>query len=274
MRNRRGTVAETYIIRRMRAWSPSRLTVLLLLLLVTTGCSNPLGKQYEYEEQLYLSVDGSATLVIDSSIPALVALRKLPLDPSARTPVDRDQVMRLYATAGCAEVRVGQSWMRHGRRFVQIRVQAADVTELASCGPVSWSSFQFERQQEGERAIVHYTQTVGASADGDPGAVNWNGSELVGFKLHLPSRIIFHNVKRPDGTNGEPDRGNILTYEQRLADRRAGQPVSMEVRMDSQSILHRTLWLFAGAFVAAMMVIMTLVWWTIRRAKKTVGAPH
>jgi hypothetical protein len=272
MRNRRGIVAETYIIRLMRVRFSARLATLLLLV-SAASCSNPLGKQYEYEEQLYLSVDGSATLVIDSSIPALVALRRLPLDPSTRMPVDRDQIRRIYATAGCADVSVGQPWTRYGRRFVQITVEASDVTALASCGPVSWSSFAFERLQDGERTVIHYRQTVGASAGGDPGPVNWDGGELVGFKLHLPSRILFHNVKRlEDGANGEPERGNILTWEQRLTDRRAGHPITMEVRMDSQSILYRTLGLFAGAFVAAMLLIATIVWWTILRARRKVRA--
>lgn len=257
----------------MRVWSTVRLTILLPLVVVLAGCSNPLGRQYEYEEQLYLGVDGSATLVIDSSIAALVALRNLPLDPSARTSVDRDQVMRLYATAGCQEVRVGQPWTRHGRRFVQVRVQVDDVRELAACGPLSWSTFSFERHQEGERQVISYRQTVGAPSVGDPGNVNWDGSELVGFRLHLPSRIIYHNVKRlEDGSNGEPDRGNILSYEQWLKDRRAGQPITMEVRMDSQSILYRTLWLFAGAFAAAVLLILTLVWWTVRRARRKIAA--
>jgi hypothetical protein len=46
----------------------------------------------------------------------------------------------------------------------------------------------------------------------------------------------------------------------------------MEVRMDSQSILYRTLWLFAGAFAAAVLLIMTLVWLTVRRAKRKLAA--
>lgn len=236
---------------------------------VAAACTNPLGRQYEYEEQLYLYVDGGATLVIDASIPALVALRKLPLDPSPKTPVDPDQVRRLFATAGCADVRVGSPWVRQGRRFVQVTVQAADVRQLAACGPASWSTFQFDRQQEGDREVIHYRQTVGPPAAGDPGPVSWTGNELVGFKLHLPSRIIFHNVKRlEDGSNGEPSRGNILTYEQYLRDRRAGKPIEIDVRMDSQSILYRTLWLFAGAFAAAATAIIGIVWLTIRRARK------
>lgn len=255
----------------MRARSWIRLGVVAAVLWAA-ACSNPLGRQYEYEEQLYLEVDGSATLVVDASIPALVALRKLPLDPSPRTPVDPDQVRRLFSTAGCQDVRVGSPWVRQGRRFVQVTIQAADVREFAKCAPVSWSSFLFEREQQGEREIIHYKQVVGDAAGGDPGAVNWTGTELVGFKLHLPSRIVFHNVKRlEDGSNGEPSRGNILAWEQWLKDRRASRPIEIEVRMDSQSILYRTLWLFAGAFVAASAVLLSLVWWTIRRAKRRVA---
>ena len=37
--------------------------------------------------------------------------------------------------------------------------------------------------------------------------------------------------------------------------------------MESQSILYRTLWLFAGAFSAAVIVLALLVWWTMRRGR-------
>jgi hypothetical protein len=257
-----------YIIRAMYVWA--RRAAAIVLGMAATGCHNPLGKQYEYEEQLYLSVGGAATMVIDTSIPALVALRGLPIDPSPRLSVDRDQIRRLYSVAGCPGARVGQPWVRRGRHFIQISVKTDDVRRLGACGPLAWSTYTFE--QDG--SVIHYKQVVGAPAGGDPGAVNWTGQELVAFKLHLPSRIIYHNVKRlEDGSNGEPDRGNILTWEQWLRDRRAGAPVTMDVRMDSESILYRTLWLFAGAFVAAVLVLMTLIWMTMRRAKGRALAP-
>jgi hypothetical protein len=246
----------------MRDWA--RRAAVIAVLTVVAGCQNPLGRQYEYEEQVYLGVDGKATVVIDTSIAALVALRGLAVDSSSRLPVDRDQVRRLFSVAGCTNARVGQSWVRRGRRFIQVRVQTDDVRQLKSCGPLAWSSYLFEQQGN----VIHYKQVVGAPAAADPGAVNWNGSELVGFKLHLPSKIIWHNVKRlEDGSNGAIDRGNILTFEQYLRDRRAGRPVEMEVQMDSQSILYRTLWLFAGAFLAAVLVLIMLIWVTMRRAK-------
>ncbi len=244
---------------------PASAAAIALAVVVLTACSSPFGKQYEYEEQIYLSIDGKATVIIDASIPALVALHGLPLDPSLRSPVNRDQVRRLFASAGCEDVRVGQPWIRRGRRFVQIRLATPDVRRLQSCGPLSWASYRLTRDEQ----YLSYDQTVGPPRAGDPGNVNWNGSELVGFKLHLPSRIVHHNVKRlEDGANGEAGRGNILTWEQRLSDRRAGQPLEMSVRMDAESILFRTLSLFAGAFGAALLMLATLIWLMVRRARR------
>jgi hypothetical protein len=246
----------------MRAWG--RWTAAIGLVVATVGCHNPLGRQYEYEEQLYLGVDGAAQTVIDASIPALIALRGLPIDTASRTSIDREQIRRIFSEEGCTNVRVGQPWVRRGRRFVQIRVTSPDVRQLQACTPLSWSTYTFELTGN----VIHYAQTVGAAAGANPGTVNWTGDELVAFKLHLPSRIIDHNVKRiEDGSNGTVERGNILTWEQRLSDRRAGVPVSIDVRMGAESILYRTLWLFAGAFAAAVTLLIVLIWLTMRRAK-------
>jgi hypothetical protein len=79
--------------------------------------------------------------------------------------------------------------------------------------------------------------------------VGWTGKELVAFRLHLPSRIRHHNA-RDINTNETltTERGNILRWEQYLADRLDGVPVEIEVRMESQSILYTTLWLFGPHF--------------------------
>ena len=47
----------------------------------------------------------------------------------------------------------------------------------------------------------------------------------------------------------------------------AGVPLAMVVHMDATSILHTTLWLFAGAFVAAVIVLVGIIWWVVRRRK-------
>ena len=43
--------------------------------------------------------------------------------------------------------------------------------------------------------------------------------------------------------------------------------------MDRQSILYRTLWLFAGAFAAAVLLLVGIIWWTMRKGAKD-GEPR
>jgi hypothetical protein len=256
-----------YIIPRMRARVRLALAGLLLFT-IAAACRNPLGREYEYEEQLYLQVNGSATVIVDASIPSLVALRGLAFDTSFATRPDRAAIRKVVEAGGCPAVTVGQPWTRHGRRFVQIRIATKDVRTLAGCALLSWSTYALDPDPE-SRDTLRYRQTVGAAANGNPGDPKWTGKELVGFKLHMPSKITLHNVKLLDtGENGTVERGNILTYEQRLTDRRAGTPLEMNVEMGSQSILYHTLFLFAGAFAAAVVALAVTVWLTVRHGRR------
>ena len=222
------------------------------------------GKQYEYEEDLYLSLDGSATLIVNSSIPALVALRGLDLDLNPATRPDLNRIRAAYQSPVTEVTRVSPPWRRAGRRFVQVRLNIKDIQKLGETPPFSWSRYTLT-VQNGHHV---FEQKVGASAlrPGTLQNVGWNGSEIVAFRLHLPSRIIWHNSRDLD-TNQPTSaaRGNILAWEQHLADRLEGAPIDVKIEMDSQSILHRTLWLFAGAFAAAVAVLALLIWLTMRK---------
>lgn len=261
-----------YIIRivRVRAVKPFVLVALVAVVaLVAASCANPLARQYEYDEQTYLETDGSATVVLSASVASLVALRSLPLDPSPEARLTSDDVRRVFEAAGCVVERAARPWRRAGRRFVQARIHVDDVRKASSCGVLGWSSYGFDATPE----QIRYTQTVGAPSGTAPSGVNWDGSELVAFKLHLPSRVTYQNVRRlEDGEPGSVERGNILTWEQRLSDRLAGAPVAMEVRTDSESILYHTVTLFAGAFVAAVILLIVLIWFTIRRGRARLRA--
>jgi hypothetical protein len=270
-----------YIIRSMRVRPRARIALAACAL--AGACAGAFGREYEYEEELYLDIDGSASVVINSSIRALVTLRGLPIEPALHARFDAGETRRLFESLGCHVARVAQPWYRHGRRFIQVRLTTGDVTSLASCKALSWSTYRFS-QSEG---AVHFDQTVGQSAT-VPGPADsalapqesaagvWSGNELVAFRLHLPGKVRSHNVRMlADNATGHIERGNILTWEQRLADRRAGVPVVMQVTMDPESILYRTLWLFAGSFVAAVVVLAALIWWAMLKGRKRlrVGVP-
>lgn len=241
------------------------------------GCGSGLFyKQYEYEEDVTLSLDGSATIVVNTSIPALAMLRglDLSLDPAVRFNAERDKIRAAYQSP-VTRVNVRPPWRRAGRRFVQVRVEVDDIRRLPEVAPFAWS--KYELVEKGGHHI--FTQSVGESAfrPGSLPNVGWNGQEIVAFRLHLPSQILDHNSRTLDTDEPEEvQRGNILRWEQHLSDRLDGKPIRIEVRMDSQSILYRTLWLFAGAFAAAIALIGGLLWWTIRkgaREAETTPAP-
>ncbi len=228
-----------------------------VLATIAVACSSSaLFRQYEYEEEVYLSLDGSATVYVNTSIAALDALRGTSFDTNPAARVDRDAVRAYFAAASGREPRVTTS-RRSGRRFVHIRLFVDDVNRLAAAAPFAWSTYSFAR--DGDQFV--YRQTVGPSAAKDVGAVGWNGREIVAFRLHLPSKITFHNSGRDIG------RGNILVWEQPLADRLRGAPLTLEARMETQSILYRTLWLFAATFVAVALVFVGVIWWVLRRGR-------
>jgi hypothetical protein len=239
-----------------------RVLFLALVLATVAGCGGASKPDYEYEEELYLSLDGSATLNVYASVASLVALHGAPFDPDPRARVDGKAVRAFF---GAPELPVAVSLSRRDtRRFVNVSVEVGDVRALSRLAPFSWSSYRFERRDD----VLEFRQTVGAVGTRDAGLERgirdpgsgiqkaWTGNELVAFRVHLPSRIVSHN-----SSLGEILRGNILVWEQPLADRLAGRPLELQVNLEPTSILARTLLLFAGTILAAAAALGGVIWW-------------
>jgi len=214
-------------------------------------------QQYEYEEELYLQLDGSAIAYVNASIPALVALRGADLDVDPRSRPERDKLRALFSAPG-VRVTTPTFSRRHGRRFVHVRVDVADVRQLPKIAPFAWSTYRFERQGD----VFAYKQVVGKASAKPVGDVGWTGDEMVSFKMHLPSEIPFNNSPKPR------QRGNILQWEQPLVDRLAGMPLEIEAHLAPQSILYSTLILFAGTIVAAALTFALAIWLVIRKGRR------
>ena len=239
--------------------SRARLVLPLLICALGAGCSGGgvFKNEYEYEEELYLSLDGSATLNVNASIAALVALRGAGLDPNPRARIDRDRVRALFEGEGArATVSLAR---RHGRRFVHVSVRADAVGRLSQLAPFAWSTYRFDRRGDS----FAFRQIVGSAAGGEVGDVGWDGEEIVAFRMHLPSEILFHNAP-----SGLVRRGNILEWEQPLVDRLAGRAVDMQVQLESETILYTTLLLFGFTIMAAAAAFALVVWWISRRGRE------
>jgi hypothetical protein len=149
-------------------------------------------------------------------------------------------------------------WRRDTRRFVHVRVDIDDVRQASRVVPLAWSAYKFDRHDE----ILEFRQTVGPAAVRVKDHGWWTGSELVRFRVHLPSRVPFHNAP-----SGRVERGNILTWEQPLRERLTGTPLEMQVHLETESILSTTLLLFGSTVAAAAAAIGLLLWYVARRGR-------
>jgi hypothetical protein len=144
---------------------------------------------------------------------------------------------------------------------VQIRIDVDDIRRLGEAPPFAWSQYQFAPETEPTGEVYHYRQMMRAAAGTPPPGVNWNGTEIVAVRLHLPSRIEYHNAAQ------SVERGNILSFEQPLRDRLTGRPLEIDVRMQAQSILYRTLTVFGLALAAAVGLMAGVVVWVRRKGR-------
>ena len=237
-----------------------RSAVALLAVCVLSACSgvSNLFKAYEYEEEMYLALDGTATIYVNSSVAALNALRGSSFDTDPSVAPDRDAVRAFFSSPNAHVTRVTLS-RRSNRRYVHVRLDVDNIEHLAETKPFAWSTYSFKRDGE----LYYYKQTVGQVSGTAVGDVGWKGSEIVGFRMHLPSKIVYHNAGA-----GNPSRGNILAWEQSLADRLHSAPLVLDARMETQSILYRTLALFGVTFVVVAALFVGLIWWVIRRGMR------
>lgn len=222
---------------------------------VVAGCRSVLSMQYEYDEEIFLDLDGSATVYVNASVPALVALRGAPLDVDPRARLDRNDV-RAFFESPVTEVESVTTSRRDNRRYVHVRLTVSDIRRLNEAAPFAWSRYTLN--ERGELAV--FRQEVGAAVGTPVGNVGWRGDEMVAFRYHLPSRIPFHN-----SPSRAIERGNIIRWEQPLAARLTGEPLEIEVHMGTESILVQTLLLFAVTAVAALATLALAIWWVMRR---------
>ena len=93
---------------------------------------------------------------------------------------------------------------------MHVRVEVADIRQLSRLAPFSWSTYEFRRRGDCSSTSRSSDAAVAKNVEN----VGWNGSELVAFRMHIPSVIVFHN-----SPSRKVQRGNILEWEQPLVDR-------------------------------------------------------
>ena len=230
--------------------------LVLIAVLASIACGNVIARKYEYEEEIFLDLDGSATVYVNASVPALVALRGVTLPVDSRARLDR-QLVRDFYDSPVSRVASVTASRRENRRYVHLRINVGDIRKLGASPMFAWSQYAYGEQD----GLYIYTQKIGGVSSGDLSKqAGWDGSELIAVRLHLPSKITWHNAP-----SKKVERGNIVVWEQPLTERQKGSPVEIEARMETQSILVRTLALFGAMGVLVIITFIAVIWFVKSR---------
>jgi hypothetical protein len=234
---------------------------MIVMTLTVAGCDRLRRETFEYEEDLSLSINGSAIVTVSASEAALVALRGIDLRANLHDRPNRGALLAFFTGPGIV-MRTPTFSRRHGRRFVHMTLEVDDVRLLSRLKPFAWSTYRFDR--DGDTLV--FRQTVGPPSGRPVSNPGWTGAERVAFRIHVPSRVLYENATT------DVERGNIVAWMQPLSQRLAGMPINLEVRMESQSILRNTLLLFVGTIVAAGLTFLVVIWWVVRRGRRSEAA--
>ena len=115
------------------------LALLSVLLCVAPACSRgEFFRQNEYEEEVYLSLDGRATVYVNTSVAALNALRGTSFDASPSAQIDRDAVRAFFTSPVTRVTRTPSVSRRAGRRFVHVRQDVDHIEQHKDAAPIAW----------------------------------------------------------------------------------------------------------------------------------------
>ena len=223
-------------------------------------------KQYEYEEELYLALDGSATVNVNASVPALVALRGVDLNvESARALRSRTRCAR-SSRGPARRVTALSSRVAYGRRFVHVSIDVADVRSLQRLAPFAWSTYRFDREGD----VYEFKQAVGAPAGRRRRATSaGTASELVVVPDALAERdSVSQRAVAPDRARQHPANGNRhspIGF--------AGTPIDIEVQMETQSILTRRCCCSERRSWRRFATFAVVIWWVARRGRAEAVQP-
>ena len=206
---------------------------ILLALVTAAGCT-----AYEYEEEVFLEVDGSGEIRMSGSAAAIQALHHV------------EDAKGLFAGDG-VQIVSNRETERERRKFIHVEARFGKWEELCRTPAFRGRACRFDEEEDGVALALSLPSPREAAPEAlDPQAV-------LALRYHFPSTIRYHN------SPGGIERGNILAWKRTLREHFAGRPLDVEVRFDRRTILQATvsvvslsLALVAAALGASLLLMV------------------
>jgi hypothetical protein len=187
----------------------------LLLFLLLAGCTT-----YEYEEEVFLKIDGSGEIRMSGSKEAVAALHGL-------DPATVESAEALFEGEG-VQILSALETERERRKFVHVRARFSDWEKLCRLPAFRDRGCRLAKEADAlELELSLPSPRTTAPESLDPQA-------LLALRYHFPSSIRYHD------SPGDVERGNILSWKRTVREHFAGRPFELHVRFDRRTILAAT----------------------------------
>ena len=217
---------------------------LVLGLLVTLSACTA----YEYEEEVFLRLDGSGRFRVSGSREALGTL--LPLSrvtvETVRDHFDEPQV----------ELDSVRETERDGRSFIHVQARFSDWSRLCEHPAFSGRNCSLVIGPD----VLEIEATV-------PGP-QWSGRVAtdpdapIAFRIHFPSTVAFHN------SPNEIERGNIVRWQRSMGEHFAREPLVIQARFEKRSVLETTVMVLIAAVSLVAVAITGAILLMVRKGRR------
>jgi len=225
---------------------------LRFLTLVTFAFGLAACHAYDYEEEVFLEVDGSGRIRVSGSGALLKWIHGV--EPPTV------EAMRARFENPSLEIDSVRETERDGRRFLHLQGRFADWNELCGHPVFRTRRCRLSENKDGElelRFTVPAADARGVPEDVVPDAV-------LAFRFHLPSKVRFHNSPAP------VERGNIVRWERSAAEYFGGASLDAEVRFERRSVLESTFVVLGTALGLVVLTAALGLLWMVRKGRRQI----
>lgn len=208
----------------------------LVLLLASGGCTT-----YEYEEEIFLEVEGSGRIRMSGSTDAIEALH------------GTGDARSLFVGDGVVVDSVRET-ERGGRKLLHVQATFADWQSLCQVPAFQGRACRFTRSETDRELEL--------SIPSAPAEAPVNRDAPAAFRFHFPSAVRYHNS--PSGI----ERGNIVSWKRAFD----GPPLDIRVRFDRRTLLAERVSVMGKALFLVVASIGTALLWMRRKGRRELSA--
>lgn len=226
-----------------------RAALLGFVLCLASGCQS-----YEYEEEVFLEVDGSGRLRVSGSSAMLASLHGIE-DPSLPS-------VSGYFEGEEFDVTSVRETERAGRRFFHVEADFTNWNAVCRHPAFSRRPCRLVLDDEAGERRLELSAPPPETDDGPPPGLDGVASERIAIRFHFPSSVLEHNA--PNGI----ERGNILSWEREVREHFGAAPLDVRVRFGARSVLSTTIRILALSGGTVLLVVVASLGLMVRQGRR------